>query len=63
MLRGRYLDARASESRSADGRPALALELMLLRIAWANLVTGGVTLDIVEKGTRLIGIELITVNQ
>jgi hypothetical protein len=50
MLRGRYLEARASESRRADGRAALALELMLLRTAWANFVTGGVTLDIVEIG-------------
>jgi hypothetical protein len=43
-LRGKYLDARAWESRRLDGRPAFALEL-ILRKAWANLVTGGVTLD------------------
>jgi len=55
MLRGKYLEARASESRRADGREALALELMLLRIAWTNLVTGGVTLDIVEIGDATEG--------
>lgn len=43
-LRGKYRDARAWESRRLEGRPAFALEL-ILRTAWANLVTGGVTLD------------------
>lgn len=43
-LRGKYCDVCLECSRSPDER--LAVELML-RIAWLNLWTGGVILDIV----------------
>jgi hypothetical protein len=46
-LRGKYLDARAWESRRPDGRPALALEL-ILRKAWVNFVDGAVILDMID---------------
>jgi len=49
-LRGRYLDAR--ESRRAEGLAECAVEL-IPRIARANLVTGGVTLDMVVMSLRL----------
>jgi hypothetical protein len=48
-LRGKYLEALAEESRRADGCEACALELILLRKVYANLVTGGVTRDMVRN--------------
>jgi len=44
VLRGKYLDER-DDSRSVEGRAALAL-VLILRTAWVSFVTGGVTLDI-----------------
>lgn len=54
LERGRYA-FRISESRSLEGRPAFAVEEIDLRMAWVNLVTGGVTLDMMNSMDGALG--------